>query len=46
VGFSPPILLDKDIVEKHDIAAERPDVAAEIENYLKTARTDSSNWPV
>jgi len=38
--------LNNDIAEKHNIAAEHPDVVAKIENYLKTARTDSPNWPV
>ncbi len=38
--------LNKDIAEKHNIAAEYPDVVAKIEEYLKTARTDSPNWPV
>ena len=38
--------LNKDITEKHNIAAEYPDVVAKIEEYLKTARTDSPNWPV
>jgi len=38
--------LNKDIAEKHDIAAQHPDVVARIEEYLKTARTDSPNWPV
>jgi hypothetical protein len=38
--------LNKDIAEEHNIAAEHPDVVAKIENYLKTARTDSPNWPV
>ncbi len=38
--------LNKDISEEHNIAAEHPDVIAKIEDYLKTARTDSPNWPV
>jgi len=35
-----------DIAEKHNIAAEHPDVIAKIEDYLKSARSDSPNWPV
>jgi len=35
-----------DIAEEHDISAERPDVVAKFEAYLKTARTESVNWPV
>jgi arylsulfatase A-like enzyme len=38
--------LNKDIEEKYNIAAEHPDIIAKIEEYLKTARTDSPNWPV
>jgi len=38
--------LSKDIGEKNNIAAENPDVVAEIEAYLETARTESTNWPV
>lgn len=38
--------LKSDIGEYHNVAAEHPDVIARIENYLKTARTDSPNWPV
>jgi arylsulfatase A-like enzyme len=38
--------LNKDIAEKHNIAAEHPDVITRIEEYLKTARTDSPNWPI
>jgi arylsulfatase A-like enzyme len=38
--------LSNDIAEEQNIAAEHPDVVAKIENYLKTARTDSPNWPV
>jgi len=38
--------VSKDISEQHNIAAENPDIIAGIEVYLKTARTDSPNWPV
>jgi arylsulfatase A-like enzyme len=38
--------LSRDIAEKNDIAEEHPDVIARIETYLKTARTDSPNWPI
>jgi arylsulfatase A-like enzyme len=38
--------LNKDIAEEQNIASEHPDVVAKIEEYLKTARTDSPNWPV
>ena len=38
--------LSRDIAEENDIAAENSDVIARIETYLKTARTDSPNWPI
>ena len=38
--------LAQDIAEEHDITAQHPDVIAEIEAYLATARTESPNWPV
>jgi arylsulfatase A-like enzyme len=38
--------LKNDIGEKHNVAAQYPDVIARIEAYLKTARTDSPNWPM
>jgi arylsulfatase A-like enzyme len=38
--------LRNDIAEQNNIAAKRPDVIARIEQFLKTARTDSPNWPV
>ena len=38
--------LSKDLGEEHDIASENPEVIAKIEEYLKTARTESLNWPL
>ena len=38
--------LDRDIGEENDVAADHPDVIAEIENFMKDARTDSYNWPI
>jgi len=38
--------LASDPDEQHDVAAKHPDVVAKIEAYLKTAHTDSPNWPV
>ena len=37
--------LPNDPVEQHDVAAANPDVVAKIEQYLKTARTESARWP-
>jgi arylsulfatase A-like enzyme len=38
--------LSRDIGEKNDIAQDNPDVIDKIEAYLKTARTESPNWPI
>ncbi|HLB74045.1 MAG TPA: sulfatase-like hydrolase/transferase, partial [Sedimentisphaerales bacterium] len=49
LGVGKPIELydlDKDPAETTDIAGQTPKVVERIENYLKTARTDSENWPV
>lgn len=35
-----------DIGEQHNIADQHPDVILKIEEYLKTARTESENWPL
>jgi hypothetical protein len=32
--------------EQNNIASENPEVIAVIEKYLKTARTESLNWPL
>jgi arylsulfatase A-like enzyme len=38
--------LKKDIGEKHDVAQHHPDVVTKIEDYLKTARTESQFWSI
>jgi len=38
--------LEKDLAEQNDIAEKSPYVVAKIESYLRTARTDSPNWPI
>ncbi len=38
--------LDSDIGEENDVAEAHPDVIAEIERFMKEARTDSHNWPI
>ncbi|MBN1973808.1 MAG: arylsulfatase [Sedimentisphaerales bacterium] len=38
--------LSKDLSEEHDIASENHEIIAQIEEYLKTARTESLNWPL
>lgn len=37
--------LAEDIGEAHDIAADHPEVVAWFEEYFRTARTPSPNWP-
>ena len=37
--------LDADPNEEHNIAAANAGVVTRIENYLKTARTNSERWP-
>jgi arylsulfatase A-like enzyme len=38
--------LGSDLGEKQNVAAQNPDVVAKIEAYLKTARTESEQWPI
>jgi arylsulfatase A len=38
--------LQSDPREHNNVAATHPDVVKKIENYLRTARTDSAEWPV
>jgi len=38
--------LSTDIGEQHDVAREHPDIVRKIEDYLKTARTESKIWPL
>ncbi len=38
--------LSRDIGEQNNVAAEHPEVIKQIETYLKTARTESLNWPL
>ena len=38
--------LEKDLAEQNNIAETHPDVVAKIQAYLKTARSDSPNWPI
>jgi arylsulfatase A-like enzyme len=38
--------LHHDIAEQANVAAQHPDVVNRIENYLKTARTPSEQWPI
>jgi arylsulfatase A-like enzyme len=38
--------LKTDIAESHNVAADHPDVVAKILDYLKTARTESPDFPI
>jgi arylsulfatase A-like enzyme len=38
--------LSTDPGEKQNVAAQNPDAVARIEAYLKTARTESEQWPL
>lgn len=38
--------LADDPTEYTNVAEKHPDVVAKIESYLKTARTESPNWPI
>ncbi len=38
--------LKTDLGEQNDIASKHPDVVKKIEDYLKTARTESELWPI
>ncbi len=38
--------LKTDLGETQNVAAEHPDIVAKIEDYLKTARTESERWPI
>ena len=38
--------LATDPAESRDVAADRPEIADVIETYLRTARTDSPDWPM
>ncbi len=38
--------LSDDLSEKRNLAVHNPEIVSLLENYLKTARTDSLNWPL
>jgi arylsulfatase A-like enzyme len=38
--------LHHDIGEKTDVAAKHPEIVAKLNAYLKTARSDSADWPI
>ena len=38
--------LNTDLAEKKNVAEQNREVVTKIENYLKTARTDSAEWPI
>jgi arylsulfatase A-like enzyme len=38
--------LSNDTGEEHDVAAAHPDIVAKFNNYIRTARADSPDWPI
>lgn len=44
----PLVLYDlaSDLTEQNDVAADHPQIVAKLEAYLKTARSDSADWPI
>ena len=38
--------LATDVGERHNVAAEHPEIVKKIEDYLETARTPSEHWPL
>jgi arylsulfatase A-like enzyme len=38
--------LSSDIGEEHNVAAAHPDVIAKFDNYIRTARTSTPDWPI
>ena len=36
--------LQNDVAEQQDVSAAQPEIAAKIDGYLKTARSDSADW--
>jgi arylsulfatase A-like enzyme len=47
-SLSAPLMLydlQNDLAETTDVAAKHPEIAARIDAYLKTARSESPDWP-
>jgi len=38
--------LAADVGESRNLATDYPDIVAKFNDYFRTARTDSPNWPV
>ena len=38
--------LSSDIGEEHNVAAAHPDIVAKFNNYIRTARTNTPDWPI
>lgn len=38
--------LANDLAEEHNVAAKHPDIVKQCEDFLKSARTDSTLWPI
>lgn len=38
--------LKNDIAEKNNVAADNPEITAKLDNYLKTVRSETPDWPI
>lgn len=38
--------LDNDIGEQHDVSEQHPELTTLLDNWLKSARSDSTDWPI
>jgi arylsulfatase A-like enzyme len=38
--------LSSDIGEEHDVAAAHPEIVAKFNKYIRTARSNTSDWPI
>lgn len=38
--------LSSDIAERHDVASDHPDLVARLDAYLRSARSESADWPI
>lgn len=37
---------ENDVAEMNDVAAQHPDILTKVDDYLKTARSESEDWPI
>lgn len=48
IATAPLVLYDQqhDLAEQHDVAAAHPEIVAKLDAYLKSARSESADWPI